>query len=263
MIGAILGDVAGSIYEFDNTDKLPAKETLWTDDNCATDDSQMTLALAKALCEIKNPNELYEAAIRNYREVGLRFPDAGWGQMFDAWIVSDTPMPYGSWGNGAAMRVSPVAYYAKSEMECRQLARIATVVTHNAEEAMKWAEKAALACYYGLHCQDSRERIKGMLDEAELVSDVSTLRQKEFNLRCSSTVITAINVFLLTSSFEEAVQVAISLGGDSDTIACVTGAIAAACYGVSKEMRETARRYCVPDLFQYVEKLQDGCVGQR
>ncbi len=245
MIGAIIGAIAGSVYEFDN---IKTKDFILFGDHhgaaCTfTDDTVMTAAVALALIMSKEDGgSLPEFVDRSMHYLGQRYPDAGYGERFGMWIFLDGHEPYNSFGNGAAMRVSPVAYAAKSIEEVKELSQAVTGITHNHPEGLKGAEATAVCVWMALHGSSKAEiaeyvrshyyRLDFTLDEIR--PDYS------FNESCQETVPQAIEAFLESTDFEDAIRNAISLGGDSDTLACITGAIAGAYYGVPDEIRHSA-----------------------
>lgn len=263
MIGAIIGDIVGSRFEFNNH---RSKDFELFGEGCfATDDSIMTLAVAKAILETEKIVERgagqYEAAqlfnnllsdltVKYMQEIGRKYPDCGYGGVFGKWIFSDEPQPYNSFGNGAAMRISPVGFFARDEFEIAGLSKAVTSVTHDHEEGLKGAEAAALAVYLA-RTGSLKEEIKNAIesDYYQLDFTIDEIRDSyQFNETCRETVPQAIQCFLESVSFEDAIRIAISLGGDSDTIAAITGAIAEAYYGVPEIIRQQALRYLDDEL---------------
>lgn len=258
MLGAIIGDIAGSRFEFNNHRSKDFE--LFTDACFATDDSIMTLAVAKALMDaVKQEPELESEAfhtrlgalcVTHMQTIGRRYPNCGFGGRFQRWVFSEHPEPYNSFGNGAAMRVSPVAFLARSEAQAIRIAATVTAVTHNHPEGIKGAEAAAVSIYMarqGASLGQIRERINR--DYYPLDFSIDKIRPVfEFNETCQETVPQAIECFLESSSFEDAIRTAISLGGDSDTVAAITGAIAEAHYGVPDVLRDLALTYLDADL---------------
>ena len=261
MLGAIVGDVVGSRYEFNNH---RSKDFDLFGDGCfATDDSIMTLAVAKALMEaskVKPPSSsgydqgfhavLSEMTVKYMQEIGRKYPNCGFGGMFYQWVFSDNPKPYNSFGNGAAMRVSPSGFLAIDEREAERLAETVTEVTHNHIEGIKGARATAVAIAMagrGALKKEIHERIAS--DYYPLDFWISDIRATYcFNETCQETVPQAIKCFLEASSFEDTIRTAISLGGDSDTIAAIAGAIAEAYYGVPADIKEKALAYLDEEL---------------
>jgi ADP-ribosylglycohydrolase len=263
LIGAIIGDIAGSRFEFNNH---RSKEfELFTDECNVTDDSIMTLAVAKAIMETgknlkllsndsKNNYYYYKLlksmTIRYMQKIGRKYPHCGYGGMFGQWIFSDNPKPYYSFGNGAAMRISPVGFIAPTEDEARKLSETITAVTHNHKEGIKGAEATVISIYMAKHGA-SKEEIRQKINEDyyNLNFTIDEIRDTyEFNETCQETVPQAIVAFLESDSFEDAIRTAISVGGDSDTLAAITGSIAEAYYGVPEDIKEKALTYLDTEL---------------
>lgn len=263
MLGAIIGDIVGSRFEFDNH---RSKEfELFAAECEATDDTIMTLAIARAIMETSKAvdssdrsderDELYcktleELSVKYMQEIGRRYPHCGYGGMFLKWVFSDEPSPYSSFGNGAAMRVSPAGFEARTEREAIRFSRAVTAVTHNHSEGIKGAEATALAVFLarkGFSKEDIRRRIER--DYYRLDFTIDCIRDSyRFNETCQETVPQAIEAFIEAESFEDTIRTAISVGGDSDTLAAIAGGIAEAYYGVPDEMRLKALSYLDRDL---------------
>jgi ADP-ribosyl-[dinitrogen reductase] hydrolase len=259
LIGAIIGDIVGSRFEFNN--HRSKKFILFTDKCKVTDDSIMTLAVAKAIMETeKNLKLSSNSSVNNYyyyellksmtirymQEIGRKYPYCGYGGMFGRWIFSDNPKPYNScFGNGAAMRISPVGFIAAAEDEAKKLSETVTAVTHNHKEGIKGAEATVISIYLaknGASKEDIRQKINENYYYMNLTIDA--IRDTyEFNETCQVTVPQAIVAFLESNSFEDAIRTAISVGGDSDTLAAITGSIAEAYYGVPEDIKEKALTY--------------------
>ena len=235
LVGALVGDIVGSIYEFDNyraKDFVPFAD--YHREKCfATDDSIMTLAVCKALMESQDISDLSSQAVRYMQEIGRPYPRCGFGGRFFSWIYSDNPKPYNSFGNGSAMRVSPVAYFANNLEEAELLAEKVTAVTHNHPEGIKGAKVTAGLVYLAL-CGKSREDLRAYAEKFyDLNFTIDEIRPKyRFNETCMKTVPQAIVAFFESTDFDDALRTAISVGGDSDTLAAITCGIAGAFYGV-------------------------------
>ena len=244
MLGAIIGDTVGSRFEFDN---YRAKDfELFTRDCELTDDSIMTLAVMEIMQKrIYNDKD---AIIDTFKKWGRAYPYRGYGESFGKWITSDNRNPYNSFGNGAAMRISPVGYYANSEEEVKTIAKAITEVTHNHPEGLKGAEVTAMCIYYA-KVGKSKEFIKDYASKYyNLDFDYETLKKiYEFNETCQDTVPQAIYAFLISTDFEDAIRTAVSIGGDSDTVACITGGIAEAYYKHIPEAIVSKLLTLVPD----------------
>ncbi|NLZ38592.1 MAG: ADP-ribosylglycohydrolase [Firmicutes bacterium] len=266
MLGAIIGDIAGSRFEF-RSHKSKDFE-LFTDECRVTDDSIMTLAVAKAIMETKRKAGSYKndsdsayyallekLTISYMQKIGCKYPNCGFGGMFSQWLFSDDPKPYNSFGNGAAMRISPVGFIVKTEREACRLARVVTGVSHNHSEGIKGAEATTVAIFMarnGFTKDEIKERIER--NYYQLNFKIDDIRDTyEFNETCQGTVPQAIQAFLESTSFEGAIRTAISLGGDSDTLAAITGSIAEAYYGVPKDIKEKALNY----LDNYLRAIYD------
>lgn len=244
IMGAIVGDIVGSIYEFKNH---RSKDFPLFSEKCfATDDSIMTLAIADAVREWNSTgDDLGKLAVEKMQKIGRPYPYCGYGGRFFEWMYSSNPVPYYSFGNGSAMRVSAVAYAANSILEVKELSRIVTAVTHNHPEGLKGAEATAVATWIALHGfskDDIREYVKANYYPLDFTLD--EIRPfYQFNETCQNTVPQAIQAFLESTDFEDAIRNAISIGGDSDTLAAITGAIAGAYYGVPDAIYEETYRY--------------------
>lgn len=237
MLGAVIGDVVGSIYEFIN---IKTKNFELFQPNCSfTDDTVMTIAVAKALLVTKEKTGgtadklfLKKELIRQMQEYGRKYPYAGYGGMFSGWLMSENPQPYNSFGNGSAMRASPCGYIAVTLEEALELAKISAEVTHNHPEGIKGAQAAAAAIFLA-RCGKTKEEIGHYIEENFYILDKSLdeIRPEYcFNVSCQGTVPQAIQAFLESTDFEDAIRNAVSLGGDSDTLAAITGGIAWAYY---------------------------------
>jgi type I restriction enzyme M protein len=244
MLGAMLGDIVGSRYEFHN---IKTKDFPLFHPSCfPTDDSIMTLAVAKAiLCASGDGTDLGEQTVRWMRALGQPHPDCGYGGRFHQWMYDETMGPYHSFGNGAAMRVSPCGFAAGRLEEAISLARAVTQVTHDHPEGLKGAEATAVAIYLA-RTGESKEAIRAHISARYYPLDFTLdgiRADYQFNETCQETVPQAIEAFLESSSFEDAIRNAISLGGDSDTLAAITGGIAQAYYGVPQDLRAAALSY--------------------
>lgn len=245
MIGAIIGDMVGSVYEFANhrSKDFP----FFSDGSFPTDDSIMTIALAKAILENDGKVEgLSKQAVKWMRKIGQQYPGCGFGGRFYDWMFSDNPQPYGSYGNGSAMRVSACGWAANSIDEAKELAYAVTRVTHDHEEGI-WGAEATSCAIYLARAGSSKEEIRKFIEDNyyDLNFTLDEIRPRyKFNESCQGTVPQAIEAFLESESFEDAIRNAISIGGDSDTLAAITGSIAEAFYGISAILRaETIIRF--------------------
>ncbi len=238
MIGAIAGDIIGSIYEHR---PIKTKDFPLFDSRCTfTDDTVLTVAVAQAILDGRS----YLDAIVEY---GRRYPYAGYGGSFIQWLRSANPIPYNSWGNGSAMRVSPVGFAFESREEVLREAARTAEISHNHPEGIKGARAVALAVFLA-RMRLSRNDIRQEIEQAfgyDLHRTVDEIHPVcRFDISCQGTVPEALIAFLDSDSWEDAVRNAVSLGGDSDTLACITGGVAEAFYGavpdfVQKKVEET------------------------
>lgn len=230
MLGAIIGDIVGSTREWHNV-KTEDFELL-PQGSRFTDDTVMTLAVAKWLMD--DPSHKADSLVRIMQDMGRRYPNAGYGGMFRRWLNSDNPQPYGSYGNGSAMRVSPVGMYAKSLDEALELARITASVTHNHPEGIKGAQAVAAAVYMQLNEEfDVKGEVKRYVEANfgyDLDIKLEDIRNEyRFDASCQGSVPIAIMAFLQRYNAFDTLRLAISMGGDSDTIGCMATSIAYAC----------------------------------
>lgn len=258
MIGAILGDVVGSIYEFDNIKtkdfELFGKECFFTDDTV------MTVALAEVFMEYNSADGedvLKAMIVNNMHRYGELYPYCGFGAKFRVWVREKMTMPYNSYGNGSAMRVSPVIWVAKNLEEAENLAKLTAEVTHNHPEGIKGAVVTAGSGFLA-KCGESKETIKKYIESYYNIDfTLDEIRETyEFNETCQGTVPQAMVAFLESESFEDAIRNAISIGGDSDTLAAITGAVAQAYYGIDEDLKGSALSYLDERLLDIVEKFE-------
>ena len=250
MIGAIAGDIIGSVYE-----RFPIKTKdfpLFSPSSTFTDDTVLTAAIAEAILTGRSYLDCL-------REIGRRYPNAGYGGNFIRWLLSEHPWPYNSWGNGSAMRVSPVGFAFTWETAVLREAEKTAAVSHNHPEGIKGAQATAFAIWLartGRSKEEIRERISNGFGY-DLDRSVSSIRPfYNFDISCQGTVPEAIISFLDSSSYEDAIRNAISLGGDSDTLACITGGIAEAFYGpVPEPIQAAVRKILPPDVLNITAKF--------
>ena len=241
MLGAIIGDIIGSVYEWNNikTTEFP----LFSRGCTPTDDSVMSIAVADGLIRSfrKDEETIKQALVASMQHYGRKYPRAGYGGRFYDWLMSDDPQPYNSWGNGSAMRVSSVGWMAASLADAEELARVTAEVTHNHEEGVCGAQAIAAAVYMA-RAKCSKEEIKGYIEKYhgyDLTVPLDEIREGyNFDVSCKGSVPWAICAFLEAGSYEEAVRLAVSIGGDSDTIACMAGAIAEAYFGIPEKIKK-------------------------
>lgn len=225
MLGAIAGDVIGSVFEGNNIKSTNFQ--LFSSHSAFTDDAVLTTAIADAIIGGKS----YKESVLDW---GRRYPDRGYGWHFRQWLYMDDPQPYNSWGNGSAMRVSPIGWAFDSLEETIEQARSSAGITHNHPEGLKGAMAVAAAIYMartGKNKKMIKEHIASKFNY-HLDRTLDEIRPAyTFDISCHGTVPEAIIAFLESANFEDAIRKAISLGGDSDTLACMAGGIAEAFYG--------------------------------
>lgn len=251
MFGAIIGDIVGSRFEFFNNKK--GKDFELFNEKCTyTDDTVMSLAICKALMECNgNYRELSNKTIKYMKELAEIYPCAGYGGMFLQWLGNSKAEPYNSFGNGAAMRISAVAYEATTIHEVKKLVKLVTEVTHNHPEGIKGAEAIAVAIFLA-RIGKNKKQIKEYIEKNYYLLNFTIDKIKDnyiFDETCQGSVPQALECFFESIDFEDAIRIAISLGGDSDTIGAMVGSIAEAYYGVPNHIKESAIYYL--DSFLY------------
>lgn len=256
MLGAIAGDIIGSVYEW-----RPVKTTdfpLFQPGSRFTDDTVMTVAVARAILSGGG----YAGAMR---EFGRRYPDAGYGGMFAEWLMTDGMGPYNSWGNGSAMRVSPVGWAFDTAEEVLAEAKRSAEVTHDYPEGIRGAEAVALAVFLarkGAAEEEVRAEVEGRFgyDLSRTVEDIRP--GYSFDVSCRGSVPEAIISALGSTGYEDAVRKGVSLGGDSDTIGCMAGSVAEALHGgVPEEIAREAERRLPPDLLDVCRRFRREFMG--
>ena len=257
MLGAIIGDVVGSRFEFNN---IKTKEfELVTDKSTYTDDTVLTLAVTDWLTT--PGSQLQDFLIRYAR----KYYDAGYGPQFSRWCMMKNPRPYNSCGNGSAMRVSAVGCVANSVEEALEIAKDSALPTHNHPEGIKGAEATAVATFLartGKSMDDIREVVVG--DYYPLGFTLDEIRSDyEFDVSCQGSVPQALEAFFESTSFEDAIRNAISIGGDSDTIGAICGAVAGAYYGVPDEICAKAMTFLTSDLVETLHGFEHGIGAAR
>lgn len=258
MIGAIIGDIVGSRFEWNN---IKSKDFEFLTYKCfPTDDSIMTLALAQAVLVSKpDHSDLSKNAVECMQSVGRNYPDCGYGGGFRKWMFSDDPKPYNSYGNGAAMRVSAAGFAANSIEDAKELSRKITEVTHNHPEGIKGAEATAVAIYMaktGSSLLEIRDYIDKNYYPMNFTLDGIRATYK-FNETCQDTVPQALMAFFESTDFEDAIRNAISIGGDSDTLAAICGGVAEAYYGVPAEIRKHALTFLDQQLLKILTAFEN------
>ena len=262
MYGAILGDIIGSPFEFDMGDKTKDFE-LFTTGCTFTDDSVMTVAVAEALMTVGTNGEaldIEKAVIRSMREWGRRYPHAGYGGRFRIWLKGNSSKPYGSYGNGSAMRVSAAGWLYDTLEETRKAARASAVVTHNHPEGIKGAEATACAIFMARN-KAGKEEIKSYIQNEfhyNLSRSLDDIRPFYHHVEsCQQTVPEAITAFLEAKDFEDAIRNAVSLGGDTDTLAAITGSMAEAYFDIPANLRAECRKRVSEDMRNVLQKFDE------
>ncbi|MBP5459668.1 MAG: ADP-ribosylglycohydrolase family protein [Clostridia bacterium] len=255
MLGAIIGDIVGSVYEFDNikTKDFP----LFRGDEFYTDDTVMTCAVAEALMD-RSEGTLEQKAVKWMRKLGRRHPGAGYGGRCAEWLKSEDPRPYNSYGNGSAMRVSPCGLIAKTLEEAASLSKKVTAITHDHPEGIKGAEATATCVCLAKH-HWTKEGILYHVRSRYYPMDftLDEIRPTyKFNETCQKTVPQALQAFFESTSFEDALRNAVSVGGDTDTLAAITCSVAGAFYGIDRELKEKALSILPEDLKKTCEKWE-------
>ena len=260
MYGAILGDIIGSPYEFDKSGKTK-DFPLFIAASRFTDDSVMTIAVADALLKAAaddSDSVIRQKLVPALQHWGQQYPDIGYGRGFLQWLSSADPQPYGSWGNGSAMRVSSAAWLFDDLDTVRRMARLSAEVTHNHPEGIKGAEATASAIYLA-RAGRSKEEIKTYIIQNFGYDLSRTCDEIRPNYRhkasCQETVPEAITAFLEGNSFEDVIRTAVSLGGDCDTLTCIAGAMAEGFYGVPEELKQECRNRLDPVLLSVLAEF--------
>ena len=260
MYGAILGDIIGSPYEFDRGNK--SKEfPLFCARSEFTDDTVMTAAVARALLDTdpaEDDDTIRRRVIEQMKIFGRRYPDAGYGARFIWWLWSPEPRPYGSWGNGSAMRASAAGWLAADFDTARRLARLSAEVTHDHPEGIKGAEATACILFLARtgHTKAEIRDCAQTLFGYDLSRSCDEIRPGYRHVEsCQETVPEAITAFLEGNDFEDVIRTAVSLGGDCDTLTCIAGSMAEAFYGVPEELKQRCRGFLTPDLLQVLDQF--------
>lgn len=245
MLGAIIGDVVGSVYEFNNI--RTKKFKLFGKGNFLTDDSIMTIAITEVL---KNGyQDDNDKIVETLKKWGRKYPKAGYGGHFFKWLFTEEKEPYYSFGNGAAMRVSAAGWYGRNEEEVKDFAKKVTEVTHDHPEGLKGAELTAMCIYYA-RTGKSKEFIRDYVSKYyDIDFDYEDLKRNYwFNETCQDTVPQAIYCFLISKDFEDCIRTTISIGGDCDTTAAISCAIAEAYYGIPKKIVKKILTYLTKEM---------------
>ena len=251
MLGSIVGDIIGSVYE-----QRPIKTMefpLFDSRSRFTDDTVLTVAIASSILQGTD----YAASLKAF---GRRYPNAGYGGSFSNWLLAPESRPYNSWGNGAAMRVSPVGFAFADTEEVLKEAKQTAEVSHDHPEGIKGAQATALAVFLA-RTGAAREQIRTEITRRfgyDLSRTIDEIRPRySFDISCQGTVPEAIIAFLESADYEDAVRKAVSLGGDSDTLACITGGIAHAFYKeIPQEIVAQVRARLPAELLSIVDRFE-------
>lgn len=261
MYGSILGDIIGSPYEFDRGNKSMEFE-LFTKKSEYTDDSVMSIAVAEALMDVgreASVNKVKDMVISSMQKWGRRYPNAGYGVNFSVWLKNDKPTPYGSYGNGSAMRVSSVGWLYDTIERTREIARATAEVTHNHPEGIKGAESVASAIFMarkGYAKEDIKEYIESNFNYS-FERTCNDIRPYYHHVEsCQETVPEAFTAFFEGSSFEEVIRLSVSLGGDCDTLTCIAGSVAEAYYDIPDTMVYECRNRLPSDMLSVVDNFE-------
>lgn len=261
MLGAIVGDIVGSPYEFDENNIKTTKFPLFTDKSVFTDDTVMTVAVARALMDTYGSDDatIENALTMQMRALGRNYPARGYGGMFQAWLLVDTAEAYNSYGNGSAMRVAAAGWLYRTLEETLHAAELTARVTHNHPEGIKGAQAIAAAIFLArLHLP--KDDIRAYLSktfEYDLTRTLKEIRPTyKMDETCQGSVPEAITAFLEGNGFVDVIRKAVSIGGDSDTIACMAGSIAEAYYGIPEQVEKDTFQRLTPDLSATVLKFR-------
>lgn len=252
MLGAIAGDIIGSAFEWNN--KKTTDFPLFSEKSIFTDDTIMTVAVMESL--LTNKDYFFK-----FKDIGRRYPDAGWGDVFRQWLFSRQEEPNDSFGNGAAMRVSPIGFFFDDLDYVLEETVVCTNISHDHIEARKGAQAVASAVFLA-RTGKTKQEIKEYVEKKfgyDLSRKLDDIRPNyRYDASCQGSVPEAIIAFLESENFEDAIRKAVSLGGDSDTIACVTGGIAEAFYkGVPSDIIKKVRALLTPELLEVIDKFYE------
>jgi len=254
MLGAITGDVIGSVYEWNNI--KTTQFNLYNEKSFFTDDTVMTIAVAEALM---NGSDLVDSM----KHWGRSYPDSGYGTHFAHWLISESREPYNSWGNGSAMRVSPVGFAYNTMEKVLEKAKQSAEVTHNHPEGIKGAQATAVAIFMarkGASKSDIKEFIEKQFgyNLSRKLDDIRPVYT--FDVSCQGSVPEAIIAFLKSTSFEDSIRLAVSIGGDTDTVACINGGIAHAFYGhIDKKLETFIRGKLTKEMLDVLDEFNAFC----
>ncbi len=250
MLGAIAGDIIGSTYEF-NAVKTKEFE-LFPKGSRFTDDTVLSMAIAKSILD-------KEPYLNNIIDFGLKYPNVGYGGNFRRWLKGEEYKPYNSWGNGSAMRVSPIAWAFNSQEKVLEEAQKSAEITHNHIEGIKGAKSIALAIFMARKGATKEEIRREISDRFKYNLDrtVDEIRPNyQFEVSCQKSVPESIICFLDANSYEDCIRNAISLGGDADTMGAISGGIAEAYYGIPKDIEDKVYSYLSSEFIDILERFK-------
>jgi ADP-ribosylglycohydrolase len=251
MKGAIIGDIIGSIYEFDNYKGEPNDFELFTLINFYTDDTICTCGIAKTLLEKDKPSAIDYA--KNLWNFCNKYSKESYGGYFRRWLKQNPPKPYGSYGNGAAMRISAIPYFYKDNFkEMLKQTNAATLISHNHKESLKGAKAVSSAIWYLLNGA-TKEDIRKL---ANKLYELPPVKKIKFNETCQGTVPICFSILLESNSFEEAMRKAVWVGGDTDTICAIVGSMAEPLFGIPEEIEEKMWEYLNEDIKNIIKDFE-------
>ncbi len=260
MLGALIGDYAGSRFEFSRY-RIPDEFALFHERCRFTDDTVMSIAVAEAIMDTRgnSDEEIKQELVRSMRRWGRLYEDAGYGGKFYEWLFTEDPKPYFSFGNGSAMRVSSIGWLFDTMEETRHMAELSASVTHNHPEGIKGAIAIACAIFMARH-KASKEEIRAEIEKItgyDLSVSYEYYRRRHIrSASCQDTVPEAITAFLEAESFEDTIRKAIILGGDTDTLAAMAGSIAEAYYGIDASVRNECLKHLPADLKEVFQRFE-------
>ncbi len=260
MYGAMLGDIIGCPYEFDRGDKTK-DFPMFSEGSGFTDDSVMTIAVAEALMDTMGQDDgaVKAALVTAMQKWGKMYPFAGYGGMFLQWLHAENPQPYGSYGNGSAMRASAAGWLYGSLEETLKAARLTAEVTHNHPEGIKGAQCVAAVIWLARNGK-SKEEIRKYVEETfayDLSRTCDEIRPGYHHVEsCQRTVPEAVTAFLEGKDFEDVIRTAVSLGGDCDTLTCIAGSMAEAFHGVPEDLKQACRDFLTPAMLKVLDRFE-------
>ena len=267
MLGAIIGDIVGSRFEFDRGDKSREFE-LFTKECEFTDDTVMTIAVAEALMDAgrdAGEQTVKERLVSSMKKWGRKYPGAGYGARFSGWVLSPDPKPYGSYGNGSGMRVSPAGWFYDTIERTREVARWTSEVTHNHPEGVKGAESTAAAIFLARTGATHDEIRKYITDEFgyDLTRTLDDIRPTYGHVEdCMRTMPEAFECFLEADSYESTLRNVMYIGGDTDTLCAIAGAVAEACWGIPESIALAAKDFIPQEIADVIDRTSEFTGGR-